>query len=110
MCKCSQALHLLVIFSIVFTVIFLDRGSWAVTMGPIQKNFKLSNTETGIIGGIFMAGYTVASILFAHLSNHHPPLKLMAWGIGIWTVASIACGFAIEFWSLLVARIFVFFY
>ena len=107
MCRCSHGLYLLIIFTLVYTLIFLDRGVWSVTMVPVQEQFKLTNTQVGIVGGVFMIGYTFSSILFAYLSSRFPPLLLMAVGVGVWILASICCGLSFDLWTFLLSRIFV---
>jgi MFS family permease len=52
-----------------------------------------------------MGGYMVASPLFAHLVSLYEPFFVMAAGLLLWSIATITCGFAPNFFVLLMGRI-----
>lgn len=56
--------------------------------------------------GAYMVGYMIASPIFAHVARTANPMKVIALGLFIWSVANLACGFALNYWLLLLARVF----
>jgi len=70
-----------------------------------QEDFRISDTLAGVLGSGFIFGFTVAAPVFAHLSKHYSPYKLMSIGLFIWCGACVLCGMSYEYWVLLLARI-----
>ena len=52
-------------------------------------------------------GLLVSSPIFAEASKHHNAFRLIAVGLGIWTLATAGCGLAWGFWSLILCRMLV---
>ncbi|MCO5606438.1 hypothetical protein L7F22_060626 [Adiantum nelumboides] len=73
----------------------------------IQGDFGLSNFEDGFLSSAFMVGLLIASPIFAHLAKVCNPFKLIGVGLSVWTFATAACGFAVEFWTISIARMLV---
>ncbi|KAM0938783.1 putative major facilitator superfamily, MFS transporter superfamily [Dioscorea sansibarensis] len=116
--------RLLIIFCIINMLNYIDRGAIAsngvngssgtckesgiCTPGSgIQGDFKLNNFQDGVLSSAFMVGLLVASPIFAALSKSHNPFRLIGVGLSVWTVAAAGCGFAMEFWSITIYRMFV---
>ncbi|CAH9084582.1 unnamed protein product [Cuscuta epithymum] len=116
--------RLLFIFCVINLLNYLDRGaiasngvngnprtctkSGACTSGSgIQGEFKLTNFEDGVISSAFMVGLLVASPIFASLAKRVNPFRLIGVGLSVWTLATAGCGFSINFWSILICRMFV---
>lgn len=118
--------RMLFIFCIVNLLNYLDRGTIASngvngsiansTCNPteacysgsgIQGDFGLNNFEDGVLSSAFMVGLLIASPIFAHLAKVCNPFKLIGVGLSVWTFATAACGFAVEFWSISIARMLV---
>jgi len=83
---------------------YVDRGAFAGSLGSISDDFGLSNTQGGLLGASFMMGYMVFAPLFGHLSRKQRPAALMAIGLVIWCLATLATGASFDFWSLMIAR------
>ena len=109
--------RLLVIFCGVNLFVFLDRGliasngvngSQPTENNPegsgIQGEMGLTYFEDGLLPAAFMVGLLIASPIFAEMSKTQQPFKLLAIGMGIWTLACLACGAAPTFAVLLLAR------
>lgn len=73
----------------------------------IQGDFKLTNTENGLIPSAFMVGLLVASPIFAKGASIFCPFRLIGLGLSVWTIAIVGCGFAVNLWTILVCRMFV---
>ncbi|KAL3134907.1 hypothetical protein ABBQ32_007873 [Trebouxia sp. C0010 RCD-2024] len=105
--------RLLVAFCVVSFLVFLDRGIIASNgvngdkeaRTGIQGEFQLSKFQDGVLPAAFMVGLLVASLLFSELCKHYNAFRLIGWGMAIFTVSSVGCGFANSFWTLLACRI-----
>jgi len=87
---------------------FVDRQIISVLNQPIKMELGLSDTELGLLGGIaFAALNCIFSLPIARYAERLNRVKIYAVGMFIWSVATIACGFAVGFLTLLLARIAV---
>ncbi|KAL0043420.1 hypothetical protein WJX79_004259 [Trebouxia sp. C0005] len=105
--------RLLTAFCVVSFLVFLDRGIIASngvngdteSKTGIQGEFQLSNFQDGVLPAAFMIGLLIASLVFSELCKHYNAFRLIGWGMAIFMVSSVGCGFANSFWTLLVCRI-----
>ena len=52
-------------------------------------------------------GLLVSSPIFAEASKHVNAFRLIAVGLGIWTLSTAGCGIAMGFWTLILCRMLV---
>ena len=52
-------------------------------------------------------GLLVSSPIFAEASKHVNAFRLIAVGLGIWTLSTAGCGLALGFWTLILCRMLV---
>jgi MFS family permease len=85
---------------------FIDRLILALLVGPIKRDFHLSDSEMGLlIGPPFAIFYTVLGLPIARLADRSSRRNIIAAGVAIWSVMTAVCGLAGSFWRLLSARI-----
>ena len=102
----SANVHL-AIFVAMEILIYFDRGVLSILLPFIKKEFgNLSGFESGLLGGIFMLGYMIASPVFARLGQRSPTWTLRSIGIGlcIWLASGIITFFVKSFWFLAFVR------
>ncbi|DBB18663.1 TPA: hypothetical protein ACH3X3_000277 [Trebouxia sp. C0006] len=105
--------RLLIAFCVVSFLVFLDRGIIASngvngdkeSNTGIQGEFQLSKFQDGVLPAAFMIGLLIASLVFSELCKYYNAFRLIGWGMAIFMVSSVGCGFANSFWTLLVCRI-----
>ncbi|CAL8463948.1 g3483 [Coccomyxa elongata] len=73
----------------------------------IQGDFELSLTQIGYLPAAFLVGLLVSSPIFAEASKHVNAFRLIALGLGVWTLSTAGCGISVGFWSLIICRMFV---
>lgn len=84
---------------------YVDRGNLA-TAGPLIKTeLNLTNTQFGLLVSAFFWTYTPAQLLAGWLSQRFCAYRVLAGGLAIWAVATIATGFAGGFAALLILRL-----
>lgn len=86
---------------------YLDRLVVSAVLPKVQEELGLSNFQGGLLATIFLLGYFVTSPLFGALGDRLPRKHLIAGGVLVWSLATIASGLATGLWSLLLARAMV---
>lgn len=96
----------LVMLTLVAIVNFVDRQLMSILMEPIKAEFGLSDTQLGFLTGFaFAVFYAFMGIPLARLADQGNRRTLIAVVIALWSVMTAACGLAIGFATLLMARI-----
>lgn len=92
----------------VFTVInllnYLDRYVVAAVLEPIGTEFGLTDTARGALGSAFIWVYTLSSPIAGYLGDRVARRRVVALGVMLWSLATVASGLAPSYGSLLVAR------
>jgi len=114
--------RLLLLFCLMSLLIYLDRGtmsSAAVSGNPggdapgspppsgLQGEFGISYYQYGWLQAAFMIGLLCGSPVFSALAKRANPFRLIAVGLGTWTVATMACATSPNYPSLFLARTLV---
>jgi MFS transporter, Spinster family, sphingosine-1-phosphate transporter len=73
----------------------------------IEGGLDLSKLQGGLLATAFLLGYFVTSPWFGARADKGKRTGLIALGVGIWSVATFASGFATSFGTLIAARVFV---
>src|SRR6478672_9408020 len=80
-------------------------SSFAALLPAFSRDWGLSNTEAGWIGGIFYAGYTAAVPVLVTLTDRVDPRRIYLLSTAIGGLACLAFAlFADGFWSALILR------
>ena len=83
-----------------FLVVAVGPGS-RTSLAPRATGSSVRSTTA------FMLGYFVTSPIFGWLGDRYPRKWLIAAGVAIWSVATVASGLAHEFYAMIAARIVV---
>ncbi|NVB83491.1 MAG: MFS transporter [Kofleriaceae bacterium] len=91
---------------------YIDRTIVAAVLRKIQMpeaqgGLGLSNTQAGFLATAFLLGYFLTSPLFGARADKGSRKALIALGVGIWSIATVATGFATSFSWMIIARIVV---
>jgi MFS family permease len=90
----------------VYTLNIMDRQLLAILVEPIRREFGLTDTHMGFLGGLaFALFYTTLGMPLARLADRSHRVKIIAISIAVWSVFTALTGFAKGFWHLLAARI-----
>ena len=92
------------LLSLLNLVNYVDRYVLASVLPRVKAELFLSDTESGWLQTAFLVGYLVASPVFAVLANKVPRRFLLAAGILVFGVATMASGYVHSFAALLVLR------
>lgn len=87
---------------------FVDRQLLASFANFIKPELQLSDTEYGLLTGFaFIVFYSVMGLLAGALADRWHRPRLIAIGVGLWSLLTAASGAAQNFAHLLVARMFI---
>jgi MFS family permease len=103
---------ILAIFCSLCVLIYVDRGaisSNGINGDGVQKAFGLNLVQDGLLPAAFMVGLLVSSPIFAALSKRESisSMKLIGYGLSVWSISMLLCGLSFGFWSLILCRMAV---
>ena len=83
-----------------------DRQILAMVVDDIKGELGVSDTAMGFLGGFaFAAFYTVAGLPIARWADRGVRRSILAFGIFVWSLMTVACGRATSFVQLAAARV-----
>lgn len=98
--------YVLGVLSLGFVCNTFDRTILGVLLEPIRFEFKLSDTQLGFLGGTaFAVFYAMMAVPLAMLSDRTNRRNVLAMCILGWSTMTALCGMAVNFGTLLAARI-----
>lgn len=100
----SGALFGLGLLGVINFVNYLDRYVVAGVLAKVEAAFSLTHEQAGLLGGIFMAVYMLASPLAGYLGDRVQRRLLVAASVFLWSLATVASGLAGGFATLMLAR------
>jgi len=91
---------------------YVDRMIVAAVLKRIKApiadgGLDLSNKQAGLLATAFLLGYFITSPLFGSRADKGTRKGLIAIGVAVWSVATVASGFATSFATLIAARVLV---
>lgn len=85
---------------------YMDRNIISVLIEPIKKEFEVTDTMLGLLGGAaFSIFYAVLGIPVAKWADRGDRKIILTLAVGIWSVMTSLCGLAQSFWMLAIARV-----
>jgi MFS family permease len=100
-----QAYGAAVILAIVQMCAMLNNGVMTLLVEPVKRDLQLTDLEMSyLLGFSVVLFYAFVGIPAARLADTHNRKWLMTLSIGIWSLATAACGLASSFWQFFAAR------
>ena len=94
------------ILSTVYFVAMLDRQVLAILFDPIKADLNLSDSQLALLSGIaFTLFYSIAGIPLGRLADRTHRVNMLSICMVIWSACTAAGGLAMNYVSLLLARI-----
>ncbi|MEG2045393.1 MAG: MFS transporter [Comamonas sp.] len=98
----------LALLALVYIFSFIDRQVLSILLEPIKHEFGASDTQMGLLTGLaFGLLYAALGIPVGRLADTHNRRNIVAVCCAIWSLATMACGFATQYWHMLIARMSV---
>lgn len=100
--------YVLALLMLAYMFSFLDRTLLSLMIDPIRASFRLSEVQVSLLLGFaFAIFYALLGLPCGRLADTRSRRNLIAAGIALWSLATVACGLAGGFWLLFVARMMV---
>ncbi|AAK24456.1 spinster family MFS transporter [Caulobacter vibrioides] len=91
---------------IIYTLNFLDRQVVNILAEPIKRDLGLADWQLGMMTGLaFAIFYTVLGIPIARMAETKNRPYIIGISVAVWSAFTVVCGFAQNFWQLILARI-----
>jgi MFS family permease len=91
---------------VVYTLNFLDRQVVNILAEPIKRDLGLADWQLGMMTGLaFALFYTFLGIPIARKAERSHRPFIIAISIAVWSGFTVLCGFAQNFWQLILFRI-----
>lgn len=95
----------LVLLALVYIFSYIDRQAIAVLIEPIKQEFGVSDTAIGLLTGLaFGVLYAGLGVPIGRLADRTVRRTVVGVCAILWSMATLACGLAGQFWTLLLAR------
>lgn len=101
----GQRWYVLIIMMLVYTISIADRYVLSTLLGPISREFKLSDTETAWLGIPLALFYVVMGIPLSWLCDRTNRTRLLAAAVAVWSVMTAVTGYTKGYFDLLLARV-----
>jgi sugar phosphate permease len=89
------------------TLNYLDRSTLSIANPLIRQELGLSIADMGLLLSAFLWAYAFAQLPGGALVDRVGPHRLLATGLGLWSIAQAAAGLVTSFWQFSIARIFL---
>jgi MFS family permease len=100
----QAAFYGLTLMTLLNFVNYIDRYILAAVLPRVKTDLGLSDSQLGLLGGAFMFAYLLTSPIFGQLGDRLSRTRLMAVGVGLWSLATAAAGLSRNFVQMFSAR------
>jgi MFS transporter, Spinster family, sphingosine-1-phosphate transporter len=100
----SYQIRLLAVLALINFVNFADRQVVVPLLPLLRQQMNLSDAQLGSLQTWLLVVLAVASIPCGLLADRMSRTQIITAGVAVWSLATIACGFASSFMFLLIAR------
>ena len=104
----ARSWSVLAVLCFVYVLNFLDRQLLAILAKPIQDSLHVTDGQLGLIGGLYFAFfYCFIAVPVGWFADRTNRVSVLSLACAIWSAATMACGFAVTYPQLVVARMTV---
>jgi MFS family permease len=101
----TTATRLVLLVATALFINYIDRGNLATAAPLMQDELHLSASELGVLFSAFYYSYVLVMAPAGWLAERYGAKRMLAIGVGIWSVATFLTGFATSFMTLLILRL-----
>jgi len=96
---------LLILLGLAIVINYVDRGNLSIAAPIIKNELQLSATQLGLLLSAFFYTYTVLQFVVGGVVDRFGANRVLSGGLLLWSLATIAMGFAGGFAALLAWRL-----
>jgi MFS family permease len=98
------AWYALFVLFLVNLINYIDRLSIGPAMEIIKRDFRVTDTQMGLVYSSFIFVYAVVSLPMGFLSDRGRRTRIIALGAFVWSLCTTASGFMHRFWAFFFMR------
>jgi MFS family permease len=83
---------------------YVDRYVFSSVGPAVIRDLHLSDSGFGILNAAFMVVYTLVSPLVGWMGDRYERRRLLGFGVGLWSLATVGTAFAANFGEMFLAR------
>ena len=102
-----RAHYVLIICTLLYTINYMDRQVFSVTLQPMKMELGLTDAQCGLAFTVFMLGMALFSFPVAHMVDRWSRRKSLGIMAMLWSGFTFLTGFATNFITVLIPRAFV---
>lgn len=100
--------YMLALLTLVNAFNYLDRNLLGLVLPLIKADMHISDTTLGLISGLaFAFFYSTMGVPIARLADRFNRRNIIAVGLAVWSLATVATGMVTNVWQLVVTRFFL---
>jgi predicted MFS family arabinose efflux permease len=101
-----EANYALGVLSVIYVLNYADRSVFSLLLDSIKKDFQVSDTVMGLVGGFgFAIFYSVLALPIARWADRFNRRFILTAGLAVWSVMTCLNGLALGAWQLALARL-----
>jgi MFS family permease len=101
----SRAWWAVGVFCIAAILSYSDRQILSLLVDPIRADLHVTDVQVGLLqGAAFALIYAVAGVALGRAADVLPRRLVIVAGVAVWSLATVACGYATSFGGLFAAR------
>ena len=102
----GYAWYVVGVLYLAYTLSFIDRQILALLIVPIREDFQITDFQVSLIQGLaFAIFYTIMGIPLGRVADSHNRKGLIMVGVSLWSLMTVLCGLAANYWQLFLARV-----
>src|SRR3954471_19123209 len=79
---------------------YVDRYSFFAVGTHVKQALHIQDARLGVLNASFMIVYTIVSPLIGWLGDRYNRRVMLAFGVGLWSVATVGTAFSGGFWQM----------
>ncbi len=104
-CVAPGAWYAVIFLTLAASLSTIDRQVLAMMIGPIRRDFLVSDSQMGLLGGLaFTLLYSVATVPLAWIADRGSRRAVITGGMAFWSLMTAVCGTVQGFAALFAAR------
>jgi MFS family permease len=104
--KPGYAWYVTAVLVLAYSFAILDRAVIGLLVEPIKADFGVTDAEIGLLQGLaFALCYTTFGLVLGAFADKTNRQLILVFGIAMWSLCTVLCGFAPDFKWLFIARV-----
>ena len=103
----AYGIAVLVVLTAINFLNYIDRYVLAAVLESVRIDFALDDADSGLLGLMFIIVYSIVSPFTGWLGDRSVRKYLVVAGVGLWSLATVGCGYVGSYEQLLVMRALV---